>query len=152
MEKENYRRSVLLCAPPSGGKTTALREFVCEICERPYLALTALVDTRCEIASGISQSTLVTLGAYPRAKGVEIAVRTLSPRLVVCDEVYDYDDCRALEYAVQSGVCFAATAHGTSKTVSKTKLFKTVSETCGAVLYDIVKKDGTFEFRRGDAS
>ena len=141
-----FSKSIIICAPPSGGKTTALRELAAEITQMPYMIPTALVDTRCEMASRLQKSTLCTLSAYPRSKGVEIAVRTLSPRLVITDEASTDDDISALMYALSSGVAFAASAHGTSESVRKTGLYKRLSAFGSVALCDVEKKDGGFGF------
>ena len=143
---EGFSKSVIICAPPSGGKTTALRELSAEISQAPYLIPTALVDTRCEMASKLQKSTLCTLSAYPRPKGVEIAVRTLSPRLVITDEASNDDDIDALLYALSSGVAFAASAHGTSESVRRTELYRRLSMYGSVALCDVEKKNGRFRF------
>ena len=81
---------------------------------------TAIIDERDEIAScsfgdGIDvgvHTDVLTL--YPKAIGTEIAVRTLSPDIVVLDEIGSDEEATAMLSAINTGVDFIATAHGSS--------------------------------------
>ncbi len=143
--KNRFEKSVVICAPPSGGKTTALREFAFEIASKPYHVPAVLIDSRCEISTDSVAGTLCTMHGYPRAKGIEIAVRTLSPKLIITDEI-NSEDVAALAYSALSGVCFVASAHGTSESFSKSETWKALSECGKFVLCDIMKKPCGIEF------
>ena len=54
------------------------------------------------------------LKGYPRAKGVEIATRTLSAQLIICDEIGDTEEALSLISTHHGGVPLVATAHGGS--------------------------------------
>ena len=54
------------------------------------------------------------LTLYPKAVGTEIAVRTLSPDIVILDEIGSDEEARAMLSAVNTGVSFIAAAHGSS--------------------------------------
>ncbi|MBQ3889579.1 MAG: stage III sporulation protein AA, partial [Clostridia bacterium] len=54
------------------------------------------------------------LSLYPKAVGMEIALRTLSPDVIVLDEIGAEAEARAMLSAMNSGVRFVATAHGGS--------------------------------------
>ena len=74
-----------------------------------------MIDSRCELAAGLDGISAVdVLSSYPRGRGIEIAVRTLSPDYVVCDEISSDEDMSALRHAVGSGVRIIASAHGRS--------------------------------------
>ena len=114
--------SFLIIGAPLSGKTTVLRDL-CRFYsgkDRLNPFKTAIIDERDEIASrsfgdGIDvgiHTDVLTL--YPKAIGTEIAVRTLSPDIVVLDEIGSDEEARAMLSAVNTGVNFIATAHGSS--------------------------------------
>lgn len=114
--------SYLIIGAPLSGKTTLLRDLCRYYSGKDRLnpLKTAIVDERDEIASrsfggGVDvgvHTDVLTL--YPKSVGTEIAVRTLSPDIVVLDEIGGDDEARAMLSAVNSGVSFIATAHGAS--------------------------------------
>ena len=126
---------LLICGSPCSGKTTVLRD-VARILSDKYKYRVSVVDTRGEIAAasdGINQLDLCmcdVLNGYPRTKGIEQAVRTLSPNFVVCDELGNEDDATALLSASNSGVRFVATIHASNKEeLLKRKNVKSIIET-----------------------
>lgn len=112
--------SFLIIGAPLSGKTTVLRDL-CRFYsgkDRLKPLKTAIIDERDEIASrsfgeGIDvgvHTDVLTL--YPKAIGTEIAVRTLSPDIVILDEIGSDEEARAMLSAINTGVSFIATAHG----------------------------------------
>ena len=101
---------ILLFAPPGGGKTTHLREFIRTLGVRYRIAA---VDTREELFVADDGLLLDCLSGYPKAKGAEIAVRTLSPEILVLDEL-GREECTALSTLVSLGVRTVASVHAES--------------------------------------
>ena len=112
--------SFLIIGAPLSGKTTVLRDL-CRFYsgkDRLKPLKTAIIDERDEISSrsfgeGIDvgvHTDVLTL--YPKAIGTEIAVRTLSPDIVILDEIGSDEEARAMLSAINTGVNFIATAHG----------------------------------------
>lgn len=114
-------RSVLLAGPPLSGKTTVLRDLCRILASRPVLKKIAVIDERGELAGVYHGQPALDVGAcsdvldgHPRAMGFEIAVRTLSPDLIACDELGAPGDFEALMEAGRSGVKLLASVHAGS--------------------------------------
>lgn len=99
---------ILVFAPPGGGKTTLLRAFA----ERAAKCLrVAVVDSREEFFFSSRDLLLDLLSGYPKARGAEIALRTLSPEVLVLDEI-GAAEASALSSLVSFGVRTVASIHG----------------------------------------
>ncbi len=111
---------LLLCGAPVSGKTTVLRDLA-RLISSKYSKRVSLIDSRGELASvlkGVPQNNVGScdiLDGYPRNKGVEQAVRCLSPEYIICDEIGSSEDARAIVSGVNSGVSFVATLHAASR-------------------------------------
>ncbi len=115
--------SVLLVGPPLSGKTTLLRDLAVHLAngqgKRYYQ--TAVIDERSEIAAvykGSAQNDIGVccdvLNGYPKAKGMEIATRTLSPDVIILDEIGSKEDAQAILDGANAGVHILASAHASS--------------------------------------
>lgn len=109
--------SALFYAPPNIGKTTLIRDIASSFAGGRYAKRVALIDTRGEIyMREMFEDRLVdVLRGYPRAKGIEIATRTLSPEVIFCDEIGSAEEAKAILSAQNSGVPLIATAHAESR-------------------------------------
>lgn len=108
-------RGAILYSPPGVGKTTALREIAARLGGKPYNLRIAVIDTRFEICGSLGgELTCDALSGYPRAKGMETAVRTLSPQLILCDEISSEEDAAAIYTSFGAGVPTVVTAHAGS--------------------------------------
>ena len=116
-------QGLLLCGAPGSGKTTLLRDLTRQLCSgfagRYYKA--AVIDERGALSAmeqGVPQCDLGftsdVLFGYPKAEGMEQAVRTLSPDFLICDEIASQEELQAVLYALGSGVRTIATVHAGS--------------------------------------
>lgn len=116
--------SIIVASSPSGGKTTFLRDFTRLLSggfNNRYRKIT-VVDERNEIAykdaNGINADIGINtdvLTGYPKSLGIEMAIRTLSPEMIVCDEISSSDEIEAMEDGFLSGVKFAVSVHASSR-------------------------------------
>ena len=112
--KAGIRQGMLIYSPPGVGKTTALRALAHRIGSERLGVRVAVVDERCEFSERDYRDCEVDiLRGYKRREGVEIATRTLSPGLIVIDEIGS-DDAESLLDVVKCGIPLIATAHAAS--------------------------------------
>lgn len=122
--QNGFVEGALIFGPPGCGKTTVLRDLARQLSMGQKLQRrirVAVVDERGEIAAtfqGTPQNNLGPccdiLDGYPKAEGIIQAVRSLSPDVVICDEIGGEDESRAVLTGMNAGVCVIATAHAGS--------------------------------------
>ena len=83
---------VLIAGPPCSGKTTILKAIAQTVSSDYFFGFqkTVVVDERYELQN-INAVNCDILSGYPKAYGIEHAVRTLSPQVVICDEIVSSD-------------------------------------------------------------
>lgn len=111
----NYN-GILLCGVPASGKTTMLRDLA-RILSMEHKFRVTVVDERGELAgvySGVCQNDIGfcdVLDGYKKSDGIIRSLRSMSPNIIICDEVGGEEDIKAIEEAVNSGVAFIASVH-----------------------------------------
>ncbi len=107
--------NTLIISPPGAGKTTFLRDFICQLSERNYAFNVLVLDERGELDLGKNPSSIGNFAdkiSFARKKiGFENGIRSLSPNLIVTDELGEEEDLDAVRYAVNCGVNILASAH-----------------------------------------
>ncbi|MEH6991528.1 stage III sporulation protein AA [Neobacillus drentensis] len=123
----------MIVGPPQTGKTTLLRDIARIISsgnqEKGIHAYkVGIVDERSEIAGcvhGIPQMTfghrLDVLDACPKAEGMMMMIRSMSPDVLVVDEIGRMEDAEAIQEAVHAGIKLIMTTHGTSLEEAKNR-------------------------------
>lgn len=116
LAESSFRKGVLIYSAPGVGKTTLLRDITIKLTTPPYLKRVSLIDTRSEITSyGFSKAqSLDVYYDYPKAKGIEMATRTMNPEIIICDEIGTMEEANAILAVQNTGVPLIATAHAVS--------------------------------------
>ncbi|MHB1125366.1 MAG: stage III sporulation protein AA [Bacillota bacterium] len=116
----------LIVSPPQCGKTTLLRDLVRQLSNGvAFLGMSGvnvgLVDERSEIAGcfrGRPQNDVGVrtdvLDGCPKAEGMLMLIRSMSPRVVATDEIGRQEDTAALEEMLHAGITVISTVHGAS--------------------------------------
>lgn len=101
---------MLLVGEPGSGKTTLLRSIARELVRQQKIL--SVIDERRELFAGNAPGeALDVLAGLPKGQAVQMALRTLSPQVILLDELGGLDEVTALEQGLFSGVDFVATLH-----------------------------------------
>lgn len=117
-----WRKSsgIILAGPPASGKTTVLRDLCRMISagEQDGPCRTVLIDERNELSGWDGKRAAFRLGpctdilfGIPKEQALRRAIRTLSPQVILCDEIADGREAAAIREGFYCGVKFAVTVH-----------------------------------------
>ena len=112
--REGVGSGMLIYSAPGVGKTTALRSLALAVGSPPSPRRVCVIDERFEFPEeDFSSAEVDILGGYKRREGMEIATRTMSPDVIMLDELGG-EDAAQVRCAVRCGVPIVATAHAGS--------------------------------------
>jgi stage III sporulation protein AA len=116
----------MIIGPPQTGKTTLLRDLARAISTEDLktsrqAVKVGIVDERSEIAGSVNGIPKLTFGhridvldACPKAEGMMMMIRSMSPDVLIVDEIGRKEDAEAIMEAVHAGIKLFMTTHGTS--------------------------------------
>jgi stage III sporulation protein AA len=123
--------STLIVSLPQQGKTTLLRDLArimsqgkgllhshaYPVIQRGFKV--GIVDERSEIAACVKGVPSFDVGsrtdvmdACPKAEGIMMLIRSMSPEVIIVDEIGKAEDARAIREALFAGISVIASAHG----------------------------------------
>ncbi len=110
-------KSALIVSPPGAGKTTMLRDMARSLSYKGYSV--AIADERCELAAMYNGKSPFDLGNMtsvldncPKAQAMLMLLRSMSPEVIITDEIGTAEDAEAVRNIMNSGVAVMASIHG----------------------------------------
>ncbi|MDO4485796.1 MAG: stage III sporulation protein AA [Bacillota bacterium] len=118
-ERKHNISNTLIISPPKCGKTTILRDLARVLSNKGFKV--GICDDRSEIAGCYNGETSYDLGdrtdildGCPKAEGMLMLIRAMSPDVIITDEIGKKEDVKAVEAALCAGVKIITTIHGSS--------------------------------------
>ena len=110
--------NTMIISPPGCGKTTLLRDIIRQMSDKMNLTV-GVVDERSEIGGcykGVAQNEVGIrtdlLDGCPKAEGMILLLRAMSPDVIAVDELGGENDSAAVENVSNAGVRLLCTVHG----------------------------------------
>ncbi|MDD3225461.1 MAG: stage III sporulation protein AA [Clostridium sp.] len=139
--KDNNVLNTIIISPPNCGKTTLVRDITRNISngmQNPHIKgqKVCVIDERSEICSSFNGCPQLNVGIRtdvmdncPKSQGIIMAIRSMAPNVIICDEIGTYEDVKSIISALNSGINLITTIHGFGiEDLNKRDVFKKVLE------------------------
>lgn len=123
IQREDKIKNAIIISPPKCGKTTLLRDITRNISNgyKNKGKKVSLIDERSEIAGcclGIPQMDIGNrtdvFDNCIKSQGIMMAIRSMSPEVIICDEIGTSKDAESIMMAYNCGVNLICSLHGES--------------------------------------
>lgn len=140
-------KNTLIISPPGAGKTTMLRDIARQLSD--FGVRVCIVDERREIAAmhggrtdfDLGMSCTVFSGA-PKAAGMLMMLRSMSPEVIITDEIGTLSDMRAVTSTINSGTKIITSIHGFSAEQIKKRADFRAAQPYFEVLITLSRRNG----------
>jgi stage III sporulation protein AA len=121
---DNLVYNTIIISPPKCGKTTLLRDISRVISDgnkdKNFNGKNvSIIDERSEIAGSFKGIPQMDVGVRsdildncPKSEGIMMAIRSMSPDVIICDEIGTRKDIESILMALNSGISLVTTIHG----------------------------------------
>lgn len=122
LHRSGHTGSALIIGVPGSGKTTLLRDLTQQLSTGTPACQTALIDERGELAACVNGIPQLNVGnadvldGLPKAQAIPWLIRSMSPEVIVTDEIGSEQDAACLLDAQLCGASVCASVHGASLT------------------------------------
>ena len=144
--KENTIFNTLIVSKPGCGKTTLIKDITRQISDGTddFKGLkVGVIDERGEIAAlyrGIPQNDIGlrtdVIDNVSKNDGMKMLIRSMSPEVIIADEIGNINDIEAINYAVCSGTKGIFTAHG--QVLEDLYINKTLNELMNQNIFEVI--------------
>ncbi|MFT8314661.1 MAG: stage III sporulation protein AA [Clostridium sp.] len=122
--KDNNVLNTIIISPPKCGKTTLIRDITRNISNGINGSglkgkNVCVIDERSEICASSNGIPQLNVGIRtdvmdncPKSQGIMMAIRSMAPDVIVCDEIGTYEDVKSILSALNCGVNLITTIHG----------------------------------------
>ena len=136
--RDGELQNTLILAPPGDGKTTFLRDLVCQLSNgfRGTACRVGIADERGEVAALWDGEPQMEVGnradvmdGCPKGIGAMMLLRGMNPQVIAMDEITAAEDLYAAEQVFGCGVKLLATIHaGSTADLSKRPIYRRLTE------------------------
>lgn len=115
--QEGTVKNTLIISPPGAGKTTLVRDIAYKLSNEKNIQNVLIVDERFEIAGNLKNEELQVgqfvdvISGASKSFAFGEALKTMSPKVIITDEISEESDIAEVKQAIKSGVKVIATAH-----------------------------------------